>query len=143
MPRDGKPVPYEGTEGVRYDMTMIEAINRLDALKANTFSQTDKVAWLSQLDLLVKTQILDHHEGSKGAGFQGYTDATPISTVLLVPAPFDAMYLRWLEAQIDYYNGENERYNDAIGQYNALFEAYANHYTRTHRPHGAGKRFLF
>ena len=124
-------------------MTIIEVINRLDALKANTYSQTDKVAWLSQLDLLVKTQILDQHEGNPAGGFSGYTDATPGSTVLLVPAPFDELYLRWLEAQIDYYNGENERYNNAIALYNALFEAYANHYTRTHRPCGAGNRFLF
>ncbi len=124
-------------------MTLIEAINKLDALKFNAYSQNDKIAWLSKLDWMIKTQILDNHEGNPAPDFTGYTENTPLDTLLLVPAPFDEMYLRWLEAQIDYHNGENERYNNAIALYNALFEAYANHYTRNHRPRSAGSRFLF
>lgn len=124
-------------------MTLIEAINRLDALKFNAYSQSEKISWLSKLDMMVRTQILDNHEGHPAPSFSGYTEDTPLNTVLLVPAPFDEMYLRWMEAQIDYYNGENERYNNAIVLFNALFDSYANHYTRNHRPRSAGSRFLF
>jgi hypothetical protein len=124
-------------------MTLIEPINKVDALKHNTYSLVEKVEWLSTLDLMVKTQILDNCEGHPAPDFAGYTESTPLNTVLLVPAPFDAMYLRWLEAQIDYYNGENERYNDAIRLFEDLYGAYANHYRRNHRPCNAGNRFLF
>ena len=53
-------------------MTIIEAINKLDALKFNTYSQNDKVAWLSQLDLAIKRTVLDNHEGNPAPNFTGY-----------------------------------------------------------------------
>lgn len=124
-------------------MTIIEAINKVDALKFNTYSQNDKITWLSKLDLAVKRLILDNHGNNPAPTFTGYTEDTPLNTVLLVPAPFDEIYLRWMEAQIDYYNGENDRYNNSIMLYNAMFDAYASYYTRHNKPLMGGTRFLF
>lgn len=124
-------------------MTIIEAINRLDDLTFNTYSQNDKVAWLSTLDSSVKQQIIDTHEGADAISFSGYTDDTPLETVLLVPAPYDEVYLRWMEAQIHYHNGEYGKYNNAIIMYNTAFETYQSYYNRTHMPVQHGRRFLF
>ena len=124
-------------------MKIIEAINGLDALKFNTYSQDDKIQWLSRLDNMVKKQIIDTHEGAESVSFGGYTADTPLDTVLLVPAPWDEVYLRWLEAQIDYHNGEYDKYNNAIIMFNTAFEAYAAYYTQNHMPVKRGRRFLF
>lgn len=124
-------------------MKIIEAINRLDALKFNTYTQDDKVEWLSRLDSMVKHQIIDTHEGAETVSFSGYTSATPLETVLLVPAPYDEVYLRWMEAQIDYHNGEYDKYNNAIIMFNTAFEAYQKHYNSAHKPVQRGRRFLF
>lgn len=124
-------------------MTIIEVIDRLDSLKHNTYSQNDKVLWLSKLDWMVKKQIIDTHEGAEATSFNGYTDETDVNTKLLVPAPYDEVYLRWMEAQIDYLNGEYDKYNNAIIMFNADFEAYAAYYNQNHRPVNRGKRFLF
>lgn len=124
-------------------MTIIEAINKVDALKFNTYSQNDKITWLSKLDLAVKRLILDNYGNNPAPAFTGYTEDTPLNTVLLVPAPFDEIYLRWMEAQIDYYNGENDRYNNSIMLYNAMFDAYASYYTRHNVPCSRGNRFIF
>ena len=124
-------------------MTIIEAINRLDTLKFNTYTQDDKVAWLSRADAMVKKLIIDTHEGSEDVDFTGYDADTPLDTVLLVPSPFDEVYLRWMEAQIDYYNGEYDKYNNAIIMYNTAFEAFQSYYNRTHMPVQKGRRFLF
>lgn len=124
-------------------MKIIEAINRLDALKFNTYKQDDKVKWLSRLDSRVKQQIIDTHEGAEAVSFSGYTADTPTDTILLVPEPWDEIYLRWLEAQIDYHNGEYKKYNNAIIMFNTAFEAYQEHYNSTHRPVQRGRRFLF
>ena len=70
--------------------------------------------------------------------FQGYTEETPGDTVLLVPEPFDQMYLRWMEAQIDYHNAEYSRYNNSISLFNTDFQAYQSYYHRMHKPKGAG-----
>lgn len=124
-------------------MTIIEAINRLDALKFNTYSQTDKIEWLSRLDSAVKLQIVDTHEGAESVSFSGYNDNTPLDTVLLVPTPFDEVYLRWMEAQIDYYNGEYDKFNASIIMYNTAFNAYASYYNMHHMPRSRGSRFIF
>jgi hypothetical protein len=122
---------------------IIEAINRLDALKFNTYTQDDKVDWLSRLDSMVKKQVVDTHEGAEAVSFSGYTADTPIDTILLVPAPYDEVYLRWMEAQIDYHNGEYDKYNNAIIMFNTAFEAYKNYYNSAHKPVQRGRRFLF
>ena len=122
-------------------MTIIEAINRVDALKHNTYTQTDKVLWLSRLDWMVKKHIIDTHEGAEEVTFTGYDDSTDIQTELLVPAPYDEVYLRWMEAQIDYHNGEYGKYNNSIEMFNAEYTDYQNHYNRTHMP--IGKQFKY
>ena len=124
-------------------MKIIEAITRLDALKFNTYTQTDKVEWLSRLDNMVKKNIIDTHEGAEDVIFTGYDESTDIQTELLVPVPYDEMYLRWLEAQIDYHNGEYDKYNNAIIMFNTTYEAYQAFYTRNHLPVVRGKRFRF
>lgn len=124
-------------------MKIIDAISRLDALKFNTYKQDDKVQWLSRLDSMVKEQIINVHEGADAISFSGYTADTPTDTVLLVPAPWDEIYLLWLEAQIDYHNHEYDSYNNAIVRFNAAFEDYQKHYNSAHKPVQRGRRFLF
>ena len=124
-------------------MKIVEAINKIDSLMHNTYNEQDKVAWLSELDSDVKQHIIDTHEGAEAVTFTGYDDNTDLQTELLVPAPFDSVYLRWLEAQIHYHNGEYDRYNNAIVLYNTAFGAFADYYNRTHRPVSHGRRFLF
>ena len=115
-------------------MKIREAIERIDSHKHNIYTQNDKIAWLSRLDSMVKTLIIDAHEGGETVEFTGYDDSTDLNTKMLVPAPFDEMYLRWLEAQIDYSNGEYGKYNNAISMYQNLWDNYVNHYRRNHMP---------
>ena len=123
-------------------MTIIDAVTSLDALKRNTYSQEDKVKWLSRLDSMVKRLVVDTHEGSEDCAFTGYDDSTDPHTELLIPAPFDEAYLRWMEAQIDYANGEYDKYNNAIEMFNASWEAFQNCYNRTHMPKGTKLKFF-
>ena len=117
-------------------MTLFEAISQVNNLKPNTYSHTDKVLWLSTLDGIIKTQIIDTHEGAEQVEFNGYDEDTDLSTELLVPAPYDSVYVLWLSAQIDFANGEYDRYNNGVLAYNDAYTAYANHYNRTHMPKG-------
>lgn len=122
-------------------MKIIEAINRIDALKHNTYSQTDKINWLSRVDHMVKRHIIDTHEGAEDVTFTGYDDSTDLQTELLAPPPYDEMYLRWMEAMIDYHNGEYSKYNNAAEMFNTSYEAYQVYYNRTHMP--KGKKFKY
>ena len=123
-------------------MTIIEAINTIDNLKHNTYSQHDKVAWLSRLDSMIKRLIIDTHEGGDETAFTGYDADGELNVEMLVPAPFDEVYLRWLEAQIDYANGEYDKYNNSILMYQAAYDGYANYYNRNHMPKGSKVKFF-
>lgn len=124
-------------------MTIAEVISKVDALKPNTYSPEDKVDWLSTLDARVKSQIIDAHESDEPIYFYGYDSVGDMDTELLVPAPYDEMYLRWLEAMIDYHNSEDGHYNNSITLFNNAYEGYKKHYTRTHMPISKGSRFVF
>ena len=122
-------------------MTLLEAINRIDVLKPNGYSQAEKIQWLSTLDGIVKREIIDTHEGGEGIVFNGYTEETSLTTELLVPAPYDDVYLRYLETQIDYANGEYGKYNNSMEAYNTAYSAFQRYYNRTHMP--IGKKYKF
>ena len=123
-------------------MKLIEAITQIDSLKHNTYSQEDKIQWLSRLDAIVKKLIVDTHEGGENVTFDGYDNSTDLHAELLVPAPFDEIYLRWLEMQIDYTNGEYDKYNNSAEMYNTAWQAYANYYNRNHMPKGQRMKFF-
>lgn len=124
-------------------MTLMDALYRIDELKPNSYSQSEKIKWLSSLDGLIKREIIDTHEGGEDIVFSGYNENSDLSTELLVPAPYDDIYLRWLETQIDYLNGEYGKYNNSITMYNAAYSIYANYYNRTHMPKSKGSKFRF
>ena len=115
-------------------MKIIEAISRIDALKHNTYSQSDKVRWLSTLDSMVKRHVIDTHEGGEEVVFTGYDDKTDVNAELLIPAPYDDAYLHWLESKIDYHNGEYGRYNNALDMFSTFYDGYKADYNRTHMP---------
>lgn len=122
-------------------MTIMEAIHRIDSVKPNRYSQQEKVQWLSTLDGIIKSKIIDTHEGGEAVVFEGYTDSTPLTTELLVPFPYDDIYLKWLETWIDYYNGEYARYNNSTEMYNTAYNEFARYYNRTHMP--KSKKFKY
>ena len=123
-------------------MTIIEAINRIDILKPNTYTPEIKTYWLSNLDGIVFEKIIKTHEGAETIEFKGYTAETALDTVLLIPAPYDDIYLKWLEAQIDYANGEYDKYNNIIVAYNDAYTEFERYYNRTHMPKGKSIKYF-
>ena len=124
-------------------MTLLEAVNKIDTVKPNSYTQPEKIKWLSNLDGIIKSEIIDTHEGGENVVFDGYDDDTDPDIDLLVPSPYDDIYIRWLEARIDYANGEYNKYNNSATAYNAAFEAYSNYYNMHHMPKHTIKRFIF
>lgn len=122
-------------------MTLLEAINGIDTLVENSYTVSDKVRWLSELDAAVKKEILDTHEGGLDADFSGYDDDSDPNTPLLICPPYDGLYLKYLEAQIHYYNAETGRYNNAMALYNAQYADFERWYNRTHAPLSQRRKF--
>ena len=122
-------------------MTIHEAIARLDMLKHNTFTDEQKIAWLSELDGHIRTNLLDTHEGGPEEPFTGYDALTPRDTKLLVLFPDDGFYVPYLMAMVDYHNGEIEKYNNSNAIYRAQYNLFRCRYTRNHMPKGQKWKF--
>ena len=121
-------------------MRIIEAINKIDSLKHNSYTQQDKVEWLSTLDHLV-ADMMNAHEGEPVV-FEGYNEETPLEAELLIHDAYTDVYMRWLEAQIDYANGEYGKYNNAVTAYNSKWQEFERWYNRTHMPKGKNFKFF-
>ena len=72
-------------------------------------------------DRILQAQIWEHY-GAVPAG-KPYTLDTDPEMVLPGAAPWDEMYLRWLEAMIHYHNSDDDRYNNSITLFNNAYEA--------------------
>ena len=123
-------------------MTIMEAIHRINTVKPNSYDQALKIKWLSTLDGIIKKEIIDTHEGGEDVAFTGYTEESNLLTNLLVPDPYDDIYIRYLEMQIDYANGEYGKYNNSKVMYNETYSAFKKFYNRTHMPKGEKFKFF-
>ncbi|MDD3692591.1 MAG: hypothetical protein PHX02_01625 [Oscillospiraceae bacterium] len=115
-------------------MTITQAISRCDAAKPNQYIHSEKIRWLSSLDGMIFNEIIKAHEGADAVEFDGYTEETDSSTVLLVPEPYSDLYLYYMFSMIDFHNAEYARYNNSISMFNNAFENFAAHYNRRHPP---------
>ena len=123
-------------------MTITQAIERTDSLVPNTYLHPDKLRWLTVLDGRIQREIIDRYEGEKTAALPEYDEDTVDST-LLVPAPYDELYVHWLSAMIHYANGEMARYNNSLARFDAEYIAFARQYATDHMPRAGGRRFSF
>lgn len=105
-------------------MTVQQAIDWIDGKKHNVYSGEDKLVWLSQVEQMAKGLAQRFGETVE-------TELEPQS-ILAIPEPFDQLYLRWMEAQIDYTSQEYLKYNNAMAIFNSLWGEYANWFCRTH-----------
>ena len=60
-------------------------------------------------------------------------EATP-TEALAAPYPYDGIYLLWMEAQVDFANGEYERYTNTMQRYNTAWNDLARHIAKCIRP---------
>lgn len=123
-------------------MTIIEAINQVDGIKFNTYSQEDKVRWLSSLDAKI-TAVLEGAYTAPMVVSMPYDPNTDMERELMLESPWDEMYLRWMEAMIDYNNGETDSYNRSITLFNNLYQNFMDWYIRRNMPSQNGAGFLF
>lgn len=105
-------------------MRVTDAIKSTAELTGNVVSEATLCRWLSELDGQL---MFDFY---KGDAFIGYTWDADENAELLVPFPWDGMYINYLEAMVYYSNGEYDRYQNAITQYNKKIDDYRKWLTR-------------
>lgn len=120
-------------------MKIQEAIIQCDDLKPNQYSQLDKIRWLNDVESQIKAEIIDTHKNSEEIDFNGYDENTDHNTELIAKAPYSDLYVKYLMSQIDFTNGEFDRYNNSALMFNVAYQSFANNYNKNNMPLNKGK----
>lgn len=106
---------------------LFERLRKLKPVPAE-IDDTILLDWINQLEgqILHEIFLLDLSE------ITPYT-ATP-TEALAAPYPYDGIYLLWMEAQVDFANGEYERYTNTMQRYNVAWNDLARHIAKCIRP---------
>ena len=111
-------------------MTVNEAIAAADAVKPNAYDSAAKLRWLNEVEGRVRVQI----HLTDPEDLTPYALPADGTEALLAPAPFDKLYPAYLEAMIDYANGEYDRYQATAAMFNQCFAEYMRWYATNERP---------
>lgn len=113
-------------------MTIQEAIAKVDSLKPNQYKQPEKLEWLNEVDGKIYKELILTHDNPDELSWESYGVNTDVSMELLAKEPYATLYIHYLSAKIDWYNGEYGRYNNEMAAYNEAYQEYANYICRTY-----------
>lgn len=107
--------------------TLQQALTRIDTICPNAWDDAAKLLWLNECESMIQTRIL----GTAPEACITYDADTARTTPLLVPAPFDRLYVYYVIAMCDYAAHETAHYADSMALFNAALDEYAKWYQRT------------
>ena len=133
-------------------MTVSTAISKINERCPNAADDSEQRELLERVDAYVYADIMYGREMDKETVltlFPEHEEGTPLPSVykpnyeedqskeLLIPAPYDELYLYRLEAEAYYRQHESKKYANAMALYNQVMFEYKNKYAREHRalPH--------
>lgn len=115
-------------------MTLNEAIAKIDSLKPNQYTFAEKVAWISDVDGRIYRDLITKHENPEEKTWDGpYDEDSSSALVLLAYEPYTDLYIYYMMAMIDQYNGEFTRYSNDMEQFNNSYQAFADDYIRNNK----------
>lgn len=110
-------------------MTVTDTISQADELRLNTISDEQKAAWVIGLDQQIAERL----------GMTSFLYGWPAGDgELLLPAPYDRVYVLYLCCQIDYYNNETALYGNDKTVYDEMMGEAMAWWRRQHCPDDAG-----
>jgi hypothetical protein len=115
-------------------MTLNEAIAKIDSLIPNQYTFAEKVAWISDVDGRIYRDLITKHENPEEKTWDGpYDEDSSSALVLLAYEPYTDLYIYYMMAMIDQYNGEYTRYSNDMEQFNNSYQAFADDYIRNNK----------
>lgn len=141
--------------------TVAQIIEQYNTERPNQVDDALKVIWLRKCERMIINEVLVSHEhdledenrielkvtGSvlvvTGAGsFEEHIDSFDMDSYLLVPEPYDDLYLYYLDQRIALNNNDKTRYNTSSAQYNNALLTYQQYVNRTYQTKKVSKKLL-
>ena len=102
-------------------------------LKPTPFENDILLMWVNEVEGMVQTEVLLRSTADL-TPYELDVQGEPTAAELIVPYPFDRLYLQYLLAQIDYANGEYAKYQNSMQMFNACYTDYVHHVAETIAP---------
>lgn len=114
-------------------MKLAKLIAQIHTLRPSQYDEVQLTDWVNEIEGQVMDEVygksmFDEHE------FTPYDIAYDAEKELLIPDEHTDVYLHYLAAKIDYWNGEIDRYNNSASMFAASWSSFANKYRRNHKP---------
>ena len=111
-------------------MKIQDAIQQTEKLVPNQFDENVFMRWLSGLDGKIYNELMVGLEDCPEEAPGTYADT---DTELLVPYPYEDLYISYLSAMVYRQNADYERYSNEMIVFNNAYSEYAAMYGRTYR----------
>ena len=116
-------------------MNIQEALDLADSMKPNMMQREVKIRFLGELDGMIHEEIVLKHVHTPAEETRpAYDNDTPGDTPLIVPEPYDMLYVYWLMTKIDLMNMEMDKYNNDRALFENQYEQMSDWWTRTRMP---------
>lgn len=109
--------------------TLGQVIAEADRLRPNAFAGDEKTEWVNQLQARIWMDVQ-----RKGTAPPVLDWAQDQMTELLLENSWAGMYQAWLAAQIDFHNGEYDKYQNSMEMFNAHWRSYVAWYCNRYHP---------
>ena len=122
--------------------TIRQVLDEVAEVQPNSCGNERLIRWLRQLDMELSEPVMRTHDGWERVKRPAYTIETPDEEELMVREPYDSIYIHWLQARIDWTNGEIGRFNNSNAAFEADRQAFCAWFNRTHMPLQKGVRYF-
>lgn len=112
-------------------MTLGECVQRADSLRPNSFTETEKAAWVLETEGELAQSFFPRYEEAP-AGTAAARWPEDRARALLASGPFEAFYLYALVARMELADQEWDSYNVHNAMANQLKSDYKKDWHRTH-----------
>lgn len=118
-------------------MTVAEVIEQYNTERPNHIEDATKILWLKKCEHIILSDVVHLYDEANN-----YLQDFDVDSELLVPEPYDDIYLHYLDQRIASANNDTRRYNVAIAAYNNALLSYQQFYRRTNDPGRPNKHLL-
>lgn len=124
-------------------MTAASIIEQYNSERPNSVDTDQKLSLLLKCEKTVADVIIRRHKGGPtDEDLDLHLNIFDLNSDMLVPEPYDDLYIYYLDQRIALNQNDTRRYNAAATLYNNAFLAYQQKYNREHLPISERKHMI-
>ena len=105
-------------------MTVAEVLEKVKDRKPNAYTDHTLLDWLNEIEATVQKELLD----TMPEGIREYQIEKDMEEELLLPRPFNALYVTYIISMIEFNQQEFDAYNNTADLFNTQYDEAKKYY---------------